>query len=213
MLTGACAAWVGSWSGRTGEDTRVSSTRVQDTRTRKPATAVRQAIVLIADTSGRLTCQRRGSLASSRVRSISLRKSRARGRRWGSVFVRPVLGSVAEKGSPPFRKGYWGHRKVSSYDYAKEASSLGTTLWGSAPLSISLAERGPIRETRPRSAGASSRGRGRCAPPTRWRARRASRPSAGRVPKRSRAAPNQQPYEIDRQRVGDSGGGRQGDLP
>ena len=37
----------------------------------------------------------------------------------------------------------WGHQKVCSYDYGKEASSLGSTLWGACPGSVSTPRRPP----------------------------------------------------------------------
>ena len=39
---------------------------------------------------------------------------------------------------------YWGHQKVCSYDYGKEASSLGSTLWGACPGSVSTPRRPPV---------------------------------------------------------------------
>ena len=38
-----------------------------------------------------------------------------------------------------------GHQKVCSYDYGKEASSLGSTLWGACPGSVSTPRRSPVR--------------------------------------------------------------------
>ena len=38
----------------------------------------------------------------------------------------------------------WGHQKVCSYDYGKEASSLGSTLWGACPGSVSTPRRPPV---------------------------------------------------------------------
>ena len=56
--TGACAAWVGSCIGRTGDDRWVFSTRVQHARTRRPATAARQRIVVMANIPGQLISRR-----------------------------------------------------------------------------------------------------------------------------------------------------------
>ena len=37
-----------------------------------------------------------------------------------------------------------GHQKVCSYDYGKEATSLGSTLWGACPGSVSTPRRPPV---------------------------------------------------------------------
>ena len=37
-----------------------------------------------------------------------------------------------------------GHQKVCSYDYGKEASSLGLTLWGACSGSVSSPRRPPV---------------------------------------------------------------------
>ena len=44
------------------------------------------------------------------------------------------------RGRPVRRRG---HQKVCSYDYGKEASSLGSTLWGACPGSVSTPRRPP----------------------------------------------------------------------
>ena len=38
----------------------------------------------------------------------------------------------------------WGHQKVCSYDYGKEASSLGSTLWVACCGSVSSPRRPPV---------------------------------------------------------------------
>ena len=53
------------------------------------------------------------------------------------VLVLARLSETASRGR--------GHQKVCSYDYGKEASSFGSTLWGACPGSVSTPRRPPHR--------------------------------------------------------------------
>ena len=67
---------------------------------------------------------------------------------WGYVEYFGTWCAIAQLGKcylgQPASRTYWGHRKVCSYDYGKEASSLGSTLWGACSGSVSTPRRPPV---------------------------------------------------------------------